>query len=480
MTSMAVRNPRTGEQDYRFEAASAEAVREVASTAREAQRAWAAGGIAHRTRVLLQWADHLEKHGEEIVAALSVDTARHRISYEELGAVVHFLHGFCEAAPEVLATPFRKLPAHPDVVFKVTYVPYPVVGVISPWNFPLVLSFIDAIPALVAGAAVIIKPSEITPRFVEPLRKSLEAVPDLRGIVNLVQGGAETGAAVVAASDAVVFTGSVPTGRKIAVAAASAFIPAFLELGGKDAAVVLEGADVKRAATSILRSALYNSGQVCYAIERVYAHASLHDALVQELMAQASTLRRSVEAGDGGHYGPMIFERQGAIIDAQLDDALAKGASIVLGGKSQRVDGAIWIDPTIVTGVDHSMSLMTEETFGPVVPVMRFETVEEGARLMNDSIFGLSGAVFGPDTHTAGDFATLMEAGGVSINDTELPRVMMFDGEKTAFKQSGMGGSRYGATSIMRYVRKRALLANEGAVPPLDKLAETPACAAAH
>ncbi|QSN64326.1 aldehyde dehydrogenase family protein [Caballeronia sp. M1242] len=472
MKSIKVRNPRTGEHDYEFNAASTDDVALVIAQARDAQRAWNALGLEHRTKALGEWAAQLEANGKQIVDALSVDTARRRISEEELGAVIHFIHGFCDAAPEVLATPFRKLDAHPDVVFKVTYSPYPVVGVISPWNFPLVLSFIDAIPALVAGAAVVIKPSEVTPRFVEPLKRSLDAVPALRGIVNLVQGAAETGAAIVAQSDAVVFTGSVPTGQKIAAAAAQAFIPAFLELGGKDAAVVLEGSDVKRAATSILRSALYNSGQVCYAIERVYAHDSLYDALVAELTRQAQTLKRSHAAGDGGHYGPMIFGQQASIIDAQLDDALAKGAKIVLGGRSETVNGAVWIDPTIVTDVTHEMTLMTDETFGPVVPVMRFSTADEAERLMNDSMFGLSGAVFGPDTHTAGDFATKMEAGGVSINDTELPRVMMFAGEKTAFKKSGMGGSRYGATSIMRYVRKRALLANEGPVPPLEKLAE--------
>ncbi|WP_322056240.1 aldehyde dehydrogenase family protein [Paraburkholderia sp. J63] len=473
MTSIAVRNPRTGAFDYEIENMDAAQIGAVVAAARDAQRAWEAGGLAHRTAALLEWAAQLEAHGDDIVTALSIDTARHRISVEELGAVVHFIHGFCEHAPNVLATPFRKLDAHPDVVFKVTYPAYPVVGVISPWNFPLVLSFIDAIPALVAGAAVVIKPSEVTPRFIEPLRRSIEAVPALRGVITLVTGGAETGAALVAQSDAIVFTGSVPTGRKIASAAAQAFIPAFLELGGKDAAVVLAGADVKRAATGILRSALYNSGQVCYAIERVYAHESLYDALVDELCTQAASLRRSYVAGDRGHYGPMIFERQAAIIDAQLQDALDKGASIVLGGKSEPVDGAVWIDPTIVANVDHRMKLMTEETFGPIVPVMRFSSDAQAEQLMNDSIYGLSGAVFGSDTHTAGDFATKMEAGGVSINDTELPRVMMFDGEKTAFKQSGMGGSRYGATSIMRYVRKRALLANEGEIAGLDKLAET-------
>ncbi|MGQ7933667.1 aldehyde dehydrogenase family protein [Paraburkholderia sp. D1E] len=472
MTSIAVRNPRTGETDYQIESADASQINAVISDARIAQRGWVAGGLEHRIATLSAWSEQLEIFGEEIVAALSVDTARHRISTEELGAVIHFIHGFCEAAPEVLATPFRKLDAHPDIVFKVTYSPYPVVGVISPWNFPLVLSFIDAIPALVAGAAVVIKPSEVTPRFIEPLRRSIEAVPALKSVINLVTGGAGTGAAIVSQSDAVVFTGSVPTGQKIAAAAAQAFVPAFLELGGKDAAVVLAGSDVARAATSILRSALYNSGQVCYAIERVYAHDSLYDSLVAELCRQAAGMRRSHAAGDGGHYGPMIFDKQVVTIDAQLADAVEKGAKIVVGGKSERINGAVWVDPTIVTDVDHTMSLMTEETFGPVVPVMRFTDEAQAEFLMNDSIFGLSGAVFGPDTHTAGDFATKMEAGGVSINDTELPRVMMFDGEKTAFKKSGMGGSRYGATSIMRYVRKRALLANEGAVPSLDKLAE--------
>ncbi|MBW0449636.1 aldehyde dehydrogenase family protein [bacterium M00.F.Ca.ET.228.01.1.1] len=472
MTFIAVRNPRTGELDYQIDDMDEARIGAAVSAAREAQRAWAQGGLEYRIKALLAWADELEKNCAQVVEALSVDTARHRISAEELGAVIHFIHGFCEHAPTVLATPFRKLDAHPDVVFKVTYAAYPVVGVISPWNFPLVLSFIDAIPALVAGAAVIVKPSEVTPRFIEPLRRTIAAVPALADIITLVTGGAATGAALVAQSDAVVFTGSVPTGQKIAAAAAAAFIPAYLELGGKDAAVVLAGSDVRRAATSILRSALYNSGQVCYAIERVYAHESLYDALVRELCVQAAALKRSHVAGDGGHYGPMIFEKQADIIDAQLDDALRKGASIVLGGKSEKIQGAVWIDPTIVTNVDHTMTLMTEETFGPVVPVMRFSDDTEAERLMNDSMFGLSGAVFGPDTHTAGDFATKMEAGGVSINDTELPRVMMFDGEKTAFKKSGMGGSRYGATSIMRYVRKRALLANEGEVASLDKLAE--------
>ncbi|AZG06788.1 aldehyde dehydrogenase family protein [Pigmentiphaga sp. H8] len=472
MAVMEVRNPRSGERDYRFESTSPADIAAKAKAAREAQRAWFSGGLERRVAILKKWAEALGRHATEIAAALSVDTGRTRISHEELGAVEHFIHGYCEAAPQVLAQPFRKFSHNDEIIFKTTLVPYPLVGVISPWNFPLVLSFIDAIPALVAGAAVMVKPSEVTPRFVEPLQRSIDDVPELAHIITLVRGGAETGQAVVANSDAIVFTGSIKTGRRIALAAAEAFIPAFLELGGKDPAVVLAGSDLARAATSILRSAIYNTGQVCYAIERVYVDASVHDEFVAELLRQAATLRRSHAAGDGGHYGPFIFEAQGAIVEAQLQDAVARGARILSGGKVENVGGAIWLDPTIVTGVDHSMAVMTEETFGPVVPVMKFSTVEEAAHLVNDTVFGLSGAVFGPDTHTAGDFATLMEAGGVSINDTELQRGMMFDGEKTAFKMSGMGGSRYGATSILRYVRKRALIANEGGIKPLTELSE--------
>jgi len=472
MTVMHARNPRTGQLDYEFQATDAAQLQTQVQAARAAQAQWFSNGLEARIQALHAWADVLERDGGEIVKALALDTGRQRISEEELGAVIHFIHGYCEHAPQVLAQPFKKFTNNPNVVFKTTFVPYPVVGVISPWNFPLVLSFIDAIPALVAGAAVVLKPSEVTPRFVEPLLASIAKVPALSGVLKVVRGGADTGQALVAASDAIVFTGSVPTGRKIAVAAAQAFIPAFLELGGKDPAVVLAGSDLARAATSILRSALYNTGQVCYAIERVYVDASIEQDFVAELKRQAQTLKRSHAAGDGGHYAPFIFAPQGQIVQAQIDDALAKGARIELGGKVQTVDGAVWLDPTILTNVNHDMLVMTEETFGPVVPVMRFHSEDEAAMLANDTQFGLSGAVFGPDTHTAGDFATRVLAGGVSINDTELPRGMMFDGEKTAFKMSGMGGSRYGATSILRYVRKRALMANEGDIKPLSDLAE--------
>lgn len=473
MAVMEVRNPRNGTVDYRFEATGPDEVQAKVKAARAAQQQWLARGLEHRIRVLAAWAASLEKHAPEIATALAQDTARSRISHEEIGAVLHFIHGFSKAAPDVLAQPFRKLSANPDVVFKTTFIPYSVVGVISPWNFPMVLSFIDAIPALLAGAAVIVKPSEVTPRFVDPLLKSINAVPELAGVVTLVRGGAETGKAMIENVDAIVFTGSIATGRKIAVAAAQAFIPAFLELGGKDPAVVLAGSDLERAATSILRSAIYNSGQVCYAIERVYVHKSVHDAFIDILVRQAKTLKRSTTDGDGGHYGPFIHAPQGAIVQQQLRHAVERGATIMAGGNLETDQGALWLDPTIVTNVDHSMTLMTEETFGPVVPVMKFSTEDEAAQLANDTVYGLSGAVFGPDTHTAGEFATRMYAGGISINDTELQRGMSFDGEKTAFKMSGMGGSRYGTTTMLRYVRKRALIANEGSVKPLSELAET-------
>lgn len=458
--------------DYQFEASTPDDIKHKAQIARKAQAQWFEGGLARRIEILQRWAVSLQQHSDAIVDALTIDTGRNRISREEVGALVSFIQGYCKVAPEVLAEPLRKFTNNADVVFQTTLVPFSLVGVISPWNFPLMLSFIDGMPALLAGAALIVKPSEITPRFVEPLQRSIDAVPELAGIVTLVRGGPDAGEAIIANSDAIVFTGSIKTGRKIAVAAAQAFIPAFLELGGKDAAVVLAGSDVDRAATAILRSAIYNSGQVCYAIERVYVAASAHDALVESLVRQAATLRRSAAAGDGGHYGPFIFEPQAGLVEAKLKDAVSKGAKILCGGRVEKADGALWMDPTIVTGVNHGMALMTEETFGPVVPVMKFETAREAEELVNGTNYGLSGAVFGPDATTAGAFGARMLAGGVSINDTELPRGMLFDGEKTAFKMSGMGGSRYGPASMLRYVRKRALITNHGDVKPLDALSE--------
>ena len=465
-------NPRTGVSDYSFEAAGAEQVRETVDAARVAQKGWSGRGLEHRVRVMNLFADALVTYGDAIRAALTADTGRRKISAEEVDAVFHMTHGHAANAPKILAEVSGPSSNVQDVDFVQQYVAYGVVGVISPWNFPLVLSFIDALPALLAGNTVVIKPSEVTPRFVDPLMAAIASIPELAGVISIVRGGAETGQALIENVDLIVFTGSIPTGRKIAEAAARQLIPCFLELGGKDAAIVLDGADLDRAATSIVRSAVYNTGQVCYAIERVYADGQVYDELVRKLQEKAEILKPNFPDIAKGDIGPFIFPQQAQIVSRQLQDAVNKGARVVTGGELIAHEGGTWMGATVVTDVDHSMALMTEETFGPVIPVMRFSTEDQAVELANDTVFGLSGAVFARDIEKGTEIASRMNAGGVSINDTELPRAITLDAEKNAFGQSGIGGSRYGAATLLRYVRKKALIRNHGQVKPLTALAE--------
>ena len=471
MSELQARNPRTGQIDYRFEADDAASVNAAVGKARAAQVAWAESGIARRAEVLHKWAAQLQRDMATIAAALSIDTGRARISHEEVDAIVHMIHGYAEHAEKVFA-PVSRASGAPDIDFEQQYVPYPVVGVISPWNFPMVLSFFDALPALMAGCTVVIKPSEVTPRFVEPLMESIRAVPELDGVIQVVRGDGATGQALIAAVDLIVFTGSIPTGLKVAQAAAQRLIPCFLELGGKDPAIVLAGADLDRAATSILRSAVYNTGQVCYAIERVYVDERVHGEFVRLLAGKAAALALNYPDMGHGEIGPFIFDRQAAIVAGQLRDAEAKGARIVTGGAVEEHGGGLYMRATVVDGATHEMELMTEETFGPVVPVMAFGDVDEAVRLANDTRYGLTAAVFGPTPEEATRVAARVNAGAVSINDTDLPRAITLDGEKMAFGMSGIGGSRYGASTMMRYVRKKALIRNHGEVKPLAVLSE--------
>jgi acyl-CoA reductase-like NAD-dependent aldehyde dehydrogenase len=459
---VSVRNPRTGEYDYAFTAPADAQIAARAADLRHAQDAWWQAGLAHRQSVLRRFADAVEAHEAAITAALAIDTGRYPLALGEVRSVAGNIRRWCERAPAALAAVAeRESTVMPGLRLAQHLVPYPLVGVISPWNFPLALSFIDAVPALLAGCACLIKPSEVTPRFIAPLGAAIAEVPELAGVLAVVPGDGATGAALIRQVDAVVFTGSVATGRKIAVAAAERFIPAFLELGGKDPAIVLASADLEAAADAIIRGSCMASGQVCLAIERVYVDAAVHDRFVDLLVARARRVRINYPDIMDGELGPVIFARQADIIDAHLDDAVARGAVIRCGGKSEGYGGGRWCPATVVTNVDHSMQLMTEETFGPVTPVMAFRSVDEAVALANDTVYGLSGAVFAGTTDEAVAVAKRVRAGGMSINDAALTRET-YEAEKNSFGYSGMGGSRMGDAGILRFVRRQALLIQTG------------------
>lgn len=466
-----IRNPRTGEHDYEIDVATEDDIARLADDLRAAQAQWLGMGVDDRIAVLQRWKHAITDACEDVFAALCTDTGRRTLARGEIFGVCGMIDRWSAQGPDLIGNDERPSEHLPDVALRRQLDPYPLLGVISPWNFPFLLSFIDAIPALVAGCAAIIKPSEVTPRFADAVAETIAAVPELHGVLRFVQGDGRTGAALVGFVDVVAFTGSVATGRKVAAAAAEAFVPAFLELGGKDPAVVLPGSDLDRATTSILRASVAATGQACQSLERIYVHEDDYDEFVRLLTAKATAVGLSFPDPDAGIVGPLIFGRQAEIIAAHLDDAVAKGARVETGGKILDHGGGRWVEPTVLSNVDHTMKIMTEETFGPVMPVMSYESVEEASHLANDTIYGLSGAVFAPEEDEAIEFAERLDAGGISINDAGMT-TMTFEACKQAFKMSGMGPSRMGPTGMLRFFREKALYLNRGSVTPIEAQAE--------
>lgn len=468
---IAVRNPRTGRDDYELTPPTEAELTARCQSLRAAQPAWWAAGIEARCAVMRRFADALEAHREAIVTALAIDTGRTVIAAGELASAARNIRRWCERAPGVLGTEEFQSKMVPTLRVGHQLVPYPLVGVISPWNFPLALSLIDGVPALIAGCAVLIKPSEVTPRFAEPLRAAIRAVPELAAVFDIAAGGRDTGVQLVAKVDAICFTGSVATGRKVGVAAAEHFIPAFLELGGKDPAIVLASADAARAAGLVLRAAVQATGQACQSLERVYVARPLYEQFVAELVTQAQAVELNYPDIHRGHLGPLIFARQAEIIAAHLADARAKGARVLSGGAIEQHGGGAWLRPTVLVDVDHGMRVMNEETFGPVIPVMPYDDVDEAVRLANDSEFGLSAAVLGAEPEALA-VAARLQVGAVSINDGGLT-TEAFDAEKSAFRYSGLGASRMGASGLTRFLRKRAVLIQRGSAKTLADYEES-------
>ena len=463
--SIPVRNPRTGATEFSFPAATAAEVAKKAARLRRNQPAWAARPIGERIDIMRRWVAALLAHAKVIGAADGADSGGCHTSQFTAFIAVANINGWCEDAEAILARAHVSGPSlsMPTVNIRSQLVPYPLVGVISPWNAPMMLSLLDAVPALFAGSAVLLKPSEVTPRFVEPLMHTVSRVPELAEVFDVVLGDARTGQDVVANVDLICFTGSVPNGRKVALACAERLIPCFLELGGKDPAIVTADADIDRATTAILRGGVYATGQVCYSVERVYVHRSIHDRFVAELVAKAKQVRLNDRNPLDGHIGPFIFVRQPQIVESHLADAVAKGAKILTGGVTESLGGGLYMRPTVVTEVDHSMRLMREETFGPILPVMRFDTVDEAIALANDTEFGLTASVISGTEEEGQRIAEQVNAGSVFVQDTFLTFAKLRKIGTHSFGVSGLGGSRTGPDSIMRFLRRKAILSNHGA-----------------
>ena len=458
MNQHKVRNPRTGKNDYSFPILSERTIEKRCKQLKDNQLQWNKNGIEYRIEVMQRWKMTLEKYRADIIEALTIDTGRHSESVLETQILFNSIDRWCDTSRLFFAEQIIKKSAIPFIEIHQEVVPYRLVGVISPWNFPLLLSIIDTLPALLAGSAVMVKPSEITPRFIEPLARSIAEVPELAAVFDYISGDGRQGAALIQNADIVCFTGSVATGRKVYAACAELFKPCFLELGGKDAALVFKGADLEHAAASLLWGSAVNCGHSCLSIERIYVEDCIFDEFLAKIVAKAQSLKLAYPSVFDGQIGPVISEKQVQIIDDHLKDALKKGAKLHTGvGHCEEKGGGMYCFPTILTNVNNKMKVLTEETFGPILPISSFKTEAEAVALANGTVFGLSAAVFAETWEKAYAVGQQLEAGAISINDSALTAII-HDGEKNSFKMSGIGGTRMGPSAIKRFMRQKAFL----------------------
>ena len=468
---MKARNPRTGVEDYEFAASTREEIAAEAASLRERQIAWEAMGPEGRAGVLSRFADAIEAAGPHIAGALSIDTGRGAVSWIEVQGAAGNIRRWATRGPELFAGLDRgpTASATPGIEIITEYSAFPLFGAICPWNFPVILSHIDAVPALMAGCAALVKPSEVTPRFVEPMRDALTQVPELP--LAYIMGGPEVGQALSEEVDYVCFTGSTATGRKVAEAAARQLIPANLELGGKDPMIIMANADPQWAAGVALRAAVVATGQACQSIERVFVAQEIAEPFLAALIQGAKAVEITPPDPASGHIGPFIFPSQAGKVQAHIDDAVAKGAQVLAGGQIEELDGGQYLRPTVLANVTPIMTVMREETFGPVIPVTIFEDLDAAIEQANDTEYGLSAAVLAGSLEEAASIGTRLDAGAISLQDGALTS-MVGDAPNQSRKASGLGPSRMGDTGMLRFLREQAMIRLTGQPLPIQAYAE--------
>lgn len=423
-------------------------------------------GVAGRAAWLGKWRDWLLDHRDELLTPLQLETGK---SWGDTGveiAAVQIINYWIDKAAEFLADQAVRPYGAANAAKKLTivYEPYPLVGVITPWNGPLSVPLLDVPAALMAGCAVLSKPSEITPLAWQVAVEGWKQIgaPE---VLDAVFGFGETGAALVDVVDYVMFTGSVNTGRRIAVAAAQRLIPCSLELGGKDAMIVCADADIDRAVDGAVWGGFVYSGQVCISVERIYVEEPVYNEFVNKLVAKTSQLRQGMDAEHdySCEVGSLTTEQQLAIVSRHVDDAVSKGAKVLVGGKSSDPAGGLFYEPTVLVDVDHNMDCMREETFGPTLPVMKVRDVAEAIEKANDSNLGLSGSVWTRDADKANIVARQMNTGTVNINNV-ITGLLQFGVPMLGWKESGLGSRSGGADGIRKYCRQKSIVAERVAM----------------
>ncbi len=453
-----VLNPANGEAVDSIQVDTPATIAATVARVRANQAEWEAMGIEGRYHWLGKLRDWILDNVEEISDTVQSETGKVRGDIAAELFYVTDLINFYGANAEKFIGDEAVRPHSPLVASKklvIQYRPHPVVGVISPWNFPLAMGLGDSIPALQAGAAVVVKPSEFTPlsliEVIEAWRKAIGA-PD---VFDCVLGTGEAGSSLIDHVDCVQFTGSDRTGRKVMARAAETLTPVSLELGGKDPMIVLADADVDRAANAATWGGMYNSGQVCLSVERIYVEEPVYDEFVAKLTKKVSSLRQGTDGRKPEKdVGAMTSPNQSAVVEDQVNDALANGARALTGGKRAAGPGD-YFEPTVLVDVDHSMKVMRDETFGPVVGVMKVRDSEEAIRLANDTRYGLAASVFGEKNRAEG-IARRIEAGSVNVNDV-ITNMLAMSVPMGGWKESGIG-FRHGEYGIRKYCRPESIV----------------------
>jgi succinate-semialdehyde dehydrogenase/glutarate-semialdehyde dehydrogenase len=464
-----VYNPITGAVIGSITAADKADVQAAVERARVAQIAWGALDVRERARIMRTWQDKLWARREEFIQTIWNEAGKpYGAAFTECVGVDNQLGYYIPRAHRILR-PKKRQPLIPFVMRgEVVYKPYGVVGVISAWNYPYFLPMIDSTAALLAGNAVVLKASEVTP-FTSRLAVSIAHEAGIpHDVFQLVEGDGQTGQALVDCVDYVAFTGSTATGRKIAVQAAARLIPYTLELGGKDPAIVMADADLDMAASRVITGAWENAGQACLSIERVYVEAPIYDAFVQKVLEYAKKFK--FDASQQAYMGTLINRRELERSQAHLEDAIAKGAKVIWGGKPRPDLGPQFFEPTVLVDVDHSMTIMREETFGPMLPIMKVNSVEEAIRLANDTDYGLGATVYSKDFAKAREVCLQLNAGETNVNRFVMG-IGTPDVPSGGMKQSGIG-RRNGPEGLLKYTQMQAVMVDtmRGQRPDLNTL----------
>ena len=415
-------DPSTGDVIAQFELTAPVDVPRIVERARRVQQDWARTPIAERCRLLRRLGEIIFTRRQEIAEIVTREAGKPRVEslFAEVLVSIDTAQYYAANAPKLLRP--ERVPHHSLAMKaksgRLHYEPLGVLGVISPWNYPLAVPMGTLVPAVAAGNAVILKPSELTAWCGALIGELFEQAGFPKSLVQVIQGRGDLGAALIAAApDKIIFTGSVETGRRVASACASKLIPSVLELGGKDAMLVLADADLTIASSAAVWGSYTNCGQACVSVERIYVDQRVAERFTALCVEKTKKLKIGSPLDADTEVGTMIRASQLERVRAQLDDAVARGAKILCGGRPRPDLGPCFIEPAVVTGVTPAMKLMQVETFGPVLAISAVANPEEAIRLANDSPFGLSASIWTRDSARGRELASQLRAGSVMVND---------------------------------------------------------------